>query len=253
MSRIQNLKYQIGWVASVASVVAALQILSGFAGEAGDFLSRTFSRIVLHFDAIFEYIWSTISKYSGIDFSPYSNQLTFSAIILFPYLFRWKNIKAGFVLDDQYPALALLNLASVSVISSAIPYFRPENWFFAATMAPFSFYFIFLSMYSIYRDGDYRLISRYLVLILGSIGILLSMYLIYIDFDEISKLENPTIAFITTSAASTSYVIGILLRLEGYYPFLYACIMYLVLFSIDYFLREFAPRVDAFLTSIGAN
>lgn len=247
-----GLRAQLKWLITITAFAAGLQVFSAITGETGEFLSKTFSRIVLNYQAIVSYFWGKVSVLTGIDLTEFKNELTFSTIVMVPYAVRYKAVRLDSLVNENDKLLGFLNLTSLFFISNAFPTAKTQSWYYVISLIPLLTAFFVISTYFGQTADDDRNFLRKVTSVLCGALILLCLVYIYTQFDNISKNGRPWLTISILILSSSAYMVGLLFRAGNYYPFLVCCIFYIVIYSVNYFLHSIAPSIDAFLTSIGA-
>lgn len=253
MARFGDLKHQARWISVVAGSAAGLQFFS-VAGPAGTFLSSSIHRIVLNYSAFLAYIWGRVADFFSVELLIYKERLTFAAIILVPYLLRWRRVRPSGLVYDGNKVLSGLNFICFLVVSFHIykddQSFTGERWLVWLSISPLAASFLVIGAWFLKKDPDYRT-SFKIAMIVISLGILgIAAGVVAIEYEKIGRIFQPVIFLSVLVLSSSAYAIGLVFKVDGYYPFLFVVIVYAVFFSINSLLIFF-PLVDEFLTSIG--
>ncbi|WP_139832361.1 hypothetical protein [Mesorhizobium australicum] len=244
-------KLQIRKIFAIAGAASGLHIFSSIFGDAGDFLSSTFSRIVLNYDIFVEATISRIGRLIGIDVSGYEPQIAFATIILTPYLIRWRQFQFGGYLDDHQKILGTLNFLAFTLIATTFNQWNFDPWAGWLMGSVVSLAFIGASADAILRDGDHLRTTRSIIFIFFLLCFGLSMLGLLDSVDHVFSVSPSITGVLVTIFVSLVYVIGVSSRIDGYYPFMTGMIFFSVLYLINLLLKDVFPAIDRYLGSIG--
>jgi hypothetical protein len=240
------MKFQISWLGVACTIPAGLPVISSFAGPIGDFISGTISRIILGYRSIVDAIYERMSIFTGIDFFSFRNEITYSLFMIIPYLFYHKKVVLDGFISDKYKLLSFLNFISIIFIIQAFPINHNNIWFNAMATFFISSFMAWKSYRSLRLDPEYRRILKLSFLIIFStVAISSQIYLLY------SYGFPSPFLIILMIFCGIAYSLGILTRIDGYYPFLFVMIFYVITRFLDYIFVHIAPSVDTYLTAIG--
>ncbi len=255
LQHLGDIKKQGLWIIMATSAAAGLQLFS-IIGPTGELLYDLFKRIIINYQTLFSYIWKQIGNALNVNLSIYKDQLTLSSLILAPYAIRMKHVRFDSILNDDNKLLSYLNLICIIFISTSIsrelssPH-RMETWSFAVSMLPFSLIFMYMSWNSKNHEIEYPII-RDIIFIISLLISSISISIIIYHYGNILSIFQPKTTLLCHILYSTSYMIAMLFKINGRYPFLYIVLFYFTIYILNYFSMEIYPAANSWLISIGA-
>ena len=146
---VGDVRKQGRWVVTVAASASALHLFS-VAGPAGDQLSDLVQRLILSYNAVLSEVWRILGYIININLVIYRDQLTFSILMISPFILRFRILKRNFITEDDNKILSTLNFICISVISTAVSLDKSvyviEEWRIWVSILPFAIIF-FVYMY----------------------------------------------------------------------------------------------------------
>ena len=253
MLKFGNIRRQVTWLGSVAAMAGGLQIFSQLPGEFNNFVSDTFIRIVLNFKIVTNSIWEFLGNYIGVEIDGFEGALTFSCLVVAPYIFRYRDIRMGNLFDEENRLLTSLNFLSFVFVSNVFSseYNEFNDWYIALSAVPLLFFMVGIIINGYIKEYYYFNVIRILVSISIVSSLIFCIIILIFNMDEITLTDNYIVLLIVTLLSNSAYSFGLFFKIEGYYPLLFACVFFAMYYLMDLVLRA-SPSIDSYLTSIGA-
>lgn len=249
-----DIRFQFRWLQKVAFAFAGVQIFAAFPGEVESVVSNIARRIVLSFNVVTTKIWNFVGDFVEVDFSGFEGQLTFSMLVLSPYLFSFRHVRIESPLVDENRILALLNFLSFvfvsSVFNSVEQYKEPRAFEVAISVAPLLLVFMCLGFYGLFVDVENRVITRLVVIWVVLSLLLLSVLNIVADFAYLKEADRPFVFVFVSLTSSFAYACGLMFRINGRYPLL-ACVMFYLFYFVFDKILLWGAATERLLSSWG--
>ncbi|MCJ7993587.1 hypothetical protein J5N58_03050 [Rhizobium cremeum] len=259
MNIVGDLSRQVRWLQKVTFAVAGVQVFSVFPGSAGGIVSDTVKRLVVGFKSVTEHIWRVIGQFIQIDFRGYEDELTFSMLVLLPYVMHLKGVKFESPVMDENKILSVLNVLSFLFVNYV--FFNREYDYSdliyqvrlrsSLAAAPFLFIFSIALFLSLKNDIEYRFYIKFSLIYVLSTFFMVCLFYIIQDFDYFLEFRSPVVFLVASFLSNLAYFFAVACRVDGYYPLLFCCVCYLFYFCMDKIL-QWAPAIDRCLSSLGA-
>jgi len=252
--RLGDWKAQSRWLAYVTGAAAGLQFFA-VAGPLGEALSEIVQRVVIGYLTIMKHFWGAVSEFLGLQLLPYHHALTFIILVGMPYVIRWRKLAFSPFFQDRNRILAFLNFCAVGFISSNIyrdyREYTGENWLIWISIIPFALIFLFSGIYSYRLDPTHRPTLKIVIVAITLCLALTGIGSIFVEWHKISNIFQPFLTIAINLIESSIYAVGILFRVDGYYPFLVAFLFYITIWLVNFFLVNWIPMLLGTLDSMG--